>query len=71
MTAIPFFDLGGGMSLVPALFKDLGSHHAVILFLQKGMLVHMKRHLSLLSFRLAFRHILNTLSSVAFWSLSR
>ena len=34
-----------------------------------GMLVHQNRHLSLLSFRLAFLHILRTLSRVTSWLL--
>ena len=41
----------------------------VIISLKNGMLVHLNRHLSLLSFILACLHILNMLLSVASWCL--
>ena len=40
-----------------------------IISLMKGMLLHLRRHLSLLSFRLTCLHILSTLSNVMDWSL--
>ena len=66
MIAIPLL-----IRVVPSLpvfvlFENFGLHHVTIGFLQKiGMLLHLKRHLSLVSFGLAFLHILNTLSGVA------
>ena len=38
---------------------------------KNGILVHLYRYLSLFGFRLAFLHILNTLSSVTLWSLPK
>ena len=53
------------------LFKDLGSHpFCESKSPKKGMLVHLKRHLSLLSFMFACLHTQSTLSNVSSWYLT-
>ena len=61
-----FLDFGGGISLNACTF--LGSRLTLcqlITLPKKEMLVHLKRHLSLFSFKFACLHILRTFSNVA------
>ena len=65
-----FVHLVGGMAISTCTFvaSGLTPDHDTI-SPKNGMLVHQKKHLSLLSFRLAYLHILRTLLRVASWSM--
>ena len=69
MTAIPFNIYAMALPSLSVLFLDQGSLDCKITPLKNGMTVHLNKHLSLLSFRLAFLSILSTLSSLALQSL--
>ena len=69
MTATLLY-LGRGMSTNTFNFLGSGVIQSYLMMTpKKGILVHLKWHLSLSSFRLTFLHIFNSLSTVSSWSL--
>ena len=64
-----FLGFGGDISVSTCTFLGSRFTPCQIISPRNGKLVHLKRHLSLLSFKFAYLHILKTLSYVALWSL--
>ena len=70
MLGVPFLFLEEASLSALSAFLGLASLHAWIWFHQKhGTDVHLKWHLSLLSFRFTCLHIYSTIHSVLSWSL--